>query len=45
MLRVADELEGMAVSLLMPRGYLRDQAEEAAELMRGKIEELLDYAK
>ena len=45
MLRVADEVESIAVSILMSRGYLRDQAEQGAELIRGKIEELLDYAK
>ena len=44
-LRVADEMESIAISILMSRGYLRDQAEKGAEMMRGKIEELLDYAK
>lgn len=41
---VADEVEGIVVRSFMARGYLRDQTEKAAEVMRGKIEELLEHA-
>lgn len=42
-LRVVDVLEEVAVPLLMSRGHLRNSAEEYVEMMKGKVEELLDY--